>query len=79
MLTKSQIKILEKFLSHLKTAKLGYIRGVYHSDIQEVTPIYSSLGHKLKNPNCAECVLVMFKTLSIEYDKAIKKLKKEDE
>ena len=73
MITKEQYKTLQPFEQHLKTAKLGYIRGVYHSDIQTVLPIYSKLGHKLSNPNCADCVLTMFKVLGNEYDKYIKK------
>ena len=73
MITKEQYKTLQPFEQHLKTAKLGYIRGVYHSDIQTVLPIYSKLGDKLSNPNCADCVLTMFKVLGNEYDKYIKK------
>jgi hypothetical protein len=73
MITKEQFKTLQPFEQHLKTAKLGYIRGVYHSDIQMVLPIYHKLGYKLANPNCADCVLTMFKVLGNEYDKYIKK------
>lgn len=73
MITKEQYETLQPFEQHLKTAKLGYLRGVYHSDIQTVLPIYSKLGHKLSNPNCADCVLTMFKVLGNEYDKYIKK------
>ena len=73
MITKEQYRTLQPFEQHLKTAKLGYLRGVYHSDIQTVLPIYSKLGHKLSNPNCADCVLTMFKVLGNEYDKYIKK------
>jgi hypothetical protein len=73
MITKEQFKTLQPFERHLKTARLGYIRGVYHSDIQMVLPIYSKLGHKLTNPNCADCVLTMFKVLGDEYNKYIKK------
>lgn len=69
MITKEQFKTLQPFERHLKTARLGYIRGVYHSDIQMVLPIYSKLGYKLTNPNCADCVLTMFKVLGNEYDK----------
>lgn len=73
MITKEQYKTLKPFEQHLKTASLGYIRGVYHSDIQMVLPIYSKLGYKLTNPNCADCVLTMFKVLGNEYNKYIKK------
>lgn len=69
MITKEQYKELKPYEQHFKTAQLGYIRGVYHSDIQSVLPIYSKLGHKLSNPNCADCVLTMFKVLGVEYDK----------
>ena len=77
MLTKEQYKTLTPYEQHFTTAKLGYIRGVYHSDIQSVLPVYSSLGYKLTNPNCADCVLVMFKTLGIEYEKYKKRYGKE--
>lgn len=77
MITKEQYKSLQPYEHHFVTAKLGYIRGIYHSDIQSVLPIYSSLGHKLTNPHCADCVLVMFKTLGIEYDKYKKRYGKE--
>ena len=78
MITKEQFNTLQLFEQHFTTAKLGYIRGVYHSDIQAVLPIYSKLGYKLTNPNCADCVLVMFKTLGIEYEKYKKRYAKKE-
>lgn len=72
LLTKAQIKILEKYESHFQTAKNGYIRGIYYADIQEVLPVYTALGYKLSNPNCGECVLTMFKQLGEAYNKSIK-------
>lgn len=77
MLTKSQFNILRKYEQHFKTAKNGYIRGVYYNDIQEVLPIYTALGYKLTNPNCGDCVLVMFKQLGEHYNKSINKYNKE--
>lgn len=73
MITKEQHKILSQFEDHFKTSKLGYIRGVYSSDVITVTPIYHSLGHRLTNPNCSECVLNMFRVLGEEYDKYTKR------
>lgn len=69
MLTKTDLKTLQPYESHFKTAKLGYIRGIYHSDIQLLLPLYNKLGYKLNNPNCADCILVMFKKLGEAYDK----------
>jgi hypothetical protein len=69
MLNKKQIKILEPYSHHFQTAKLGYIRGIYYSDIQSVLPIYTELGYRLTNPNCGECVLVMFKKLGEIFEK----------
>ena len=69
MINKEQHKILSQFEPHFKSAKLGYVRGVYSSDITVLAPIYNSLGYKLSNPNCSGCVLTMFKTLGEEYEK----------
>ena len=70
-LNKQQIKSLEQYEPHFKTAKNGYIRGVYYNDISAVLPIYTALGYKLTNPNCGECVLTMFKQLADAYYKSI--------
>lgn len=75
MLTKTQYNTLKKYENHFKTAQHGYIRGVYYNDIQDVLPIYTALGQKLTNPNCGDCVLVMFKHLGIEFNKAKNKYK----
>lgn len=73
MISKEQYKTLSQFERHFKTAKLGYVRGVYSGDVITVTPIYHSLGHHLANPNCSECILSMFKILGDEYEKYIKR------
>ena len=69
MINKEQYQILSQYETHFRTSKHGYIRGVYSSDVITVTPIYNSLGHKLSNPNCSDCVLAMFKILGEEYEK----------
>lgn len=69
MLSKEQYKTLSQFEQHFQTAKHGYIRGVYSSDVITVAPIYSSLGYTLSNPSCSDCVLTMFKILGNEYEK----------
>lgn len=71
MMTKEQYNILKQYEKHFSTARYGYVRGIYSSDIQLVSPIYAQLGYKLSNPNCGECILVMFKNLGIEYNKYI--------
>ena len=44
LMTQDQYKVLSKYEQHFKTAELSYIRGIYHSDIIILTPIYNSLG-----------------------------------
>lgn len=67
MLSKAEYRALQPYSRHLKSSQNGYIRGVYHSDVQAVLPIYTKYGYKLSNPNCADCVLSMFKKLGEMY------------
>ena len=66
-LNKNELDILKRCERVFKTAKNGFIRGVYSSDINTVSPIYSKLGYALSNPSCNECVLLMFKQLGNIY------------
>lgn len=72
-LTSEQISILSNYEHHFQTASSNYLRGIYHDDIQTLSPIYESLGKTLRNQNCASCVLEMFKILGREYYKSTKK------
>lgn len=76
-MTKEQYKILKPYEKHFNTAKNSYIHGVYQSDISTLLPIYASLGGKLSNPNCSDCVLTMFRVLGREYEKYKKRYGKQ--
>lgn len=66
-LTKSEISTLEKYETHMKRARDGYVRGIYTTDLNVLEPIYNKLGHRLENRSCATCVLAMLKTLANQY------------
>lgn len=70
-LTKTQFKVLKKYDRFMKTARNGYVHGVYSNDVDELAPIYRKLGYQLTNPNCANCVLAMLINLSKHYYKYI--------
>lgn len=86
-LTKNDFEILDKYAVNFRNARNGFIRGVYHSDIVLLSPIYKSIGYELSNPSCSDCVLTMFKRLGTYYennkeiygDKKIRRKKKESE
>lgn len=67
VLSKSDIKTLKGYETHLKRAKDGYVRGIYSSDIDVLEPIYNRLGYHLENRHCAPCVLGMLRLLSEIY------------
>lgn len=75
-MTKTQYKTLKPYEKHFATAANNYIHGVYHSDIVILLPIYNTMGGKLTNMNCSDCILTMFKTLGREYNKYKKKYEK---
>jgi hypothetical protein len=68
-MTAEQFKVLSKYEKHFKTAEASYIRGIYHSDIIVLSPIYNALGYSIDNINCPDCILTMFKRLAKEYNK----------
>ena len=68
-MTKEQYKILKPYEKHFLSAQNNYIHGVYHSDVVALLPIYNSIGGKLTNMNCSDCLLTMFKALGREYNK----------
>lgn len=68
-LNKSDLKELERYEQHFKTAKSGYLHGIYNSDIQALIPLYSRLGYHISNISCNSCVLNMFKTIGNIYFK----------
>lgn len=86
-LTKNDFEILERYTSDFRNASNGFIRGIYHSDVILLLPIYKSIGYELSNPSCSDCVLTMFKRLGTYYeknkeiygDKKIRRKKKESE
>lgn len=86
-LTKSDLEILGKYETDFRNAKNGFIRGIYHSDVVLLSPIYKSIGYELSNPSCSDCILTMFKRLGTYYennkdiygDKKVKRKKKENE
>ena len=57
-MTKETYKKLKQFEAHLATAyNKHYIRSLTASEVEALAAIYSSLGYKLTNKNCGECVL----------------------
>lgn len=67
-MTATQFKTLEPYEKHFATAANSYIHGIYHSDITLLEPIYTQLGFRLDNVNCADCILTMFKRLGKAYN-----------
>lgn len=67
-LESKDIEILKKYENTFRTAKHGFIRGIYSSDINTVSPIYSKLGYTLTSSTCNDCVLTMFKQLGNIYN-----------
>lgn len=67
MLSENDYNILKQYEPHLKTAQVGYIRGLYSKDVEILSSVYSELGYKLSNRNCSSCVLGMCKVLSNLY------------
>ena len=68
-LSKSDIKTLKEYETHLRRAKDGYVRGIYTTDLNVLEPIYNRLGQRLENRNCSTCVLGMLTYLADEYYK----------
>lgn len=67
-LTKTDIKTLKEYSTHLQRAKDGYVRGIYDSDIIRLEPIYNKYGQHLENKHCASCVLGMLLFLANKLD-----------
>ena len=66
-LLKNEVKILAKYETHLKRALDGYVKGIYHSDLNELEPIYNRMGQHLENRSCSTCVLGMLIFLANKY------------
>lgn len=66
-LTPEHFTVLQKYESQMKTAPLGYIRGLYNANTLELAQIGSHYGITLDNPNCGSCVLSICKQLSKLY------------
>jgi hypothetical protein len=64
MLTQEHYNILLQYETQMKTAPLGYIRGLYSKDTKVLKEICSHYNIKLSNLNCASCVLGACKQLS---------------
>ena len=59
-MTKETYKKLKAYEAHLSTAYYKhYIRCLAASDVEALEAIYQSLGYKLGNRHCSECVLQM--------------------
>ena len=68
-LTKKDRTVLEQYEVHLKRAKDGYVRGIYSTDLDVLSPLYAKFGLHLENKNCSTCVLGMLQFLANKYYK----------
>ena len=68
-LTKKDRTVLEQYAVHLKRAKDGYVRGIYSTDLDVLSPLYAKFGLHLENKNCSTCVLGMLQFLANKYYK----------
>lgn len=68
-LNKKDKSVLEQYEVHLKRAVDGYVRGIYTTDLDVLTPIYAKFGLQLENKHCSTCVLGMMKFLATQYYK----------
>lgn len=66
-LTKADKTVLKKYETHLKRALDGYVRGIYESDIIQLSSIYNKYGEQLENKHCPTCVLGMIRFLANKY------------
>lgn len=67
MLTENDYNTLKTYETQMKTAPLGYVRGLYSKDTKVLKEICSHYNIKLSNPNCASCVLGAIKQISNLY------------
>lgn len=67
MLSENDYNILKSYEPHLKTAQVGYIRGLYSQDVKILQDVCSHYNIKLNNPNCSSCVLGAVKQLAKLY------------
>lgn len=66
-LSKKDRTVLEEYKVHLTRARDGYVRGIYSTDIDVLTPIYAKFGLHLENKHCSTCVLNMLQFLANKY------------
>lgn len=67
MLKQEHYNTLKSYETQMKTAPLGYVRGLYSKDVKILKEICSHYNIKLSNTNCASCVLGACKQLSKLY------------
>lgn len=65
--TKKERSVLEQYKIHLQRAKDGYVRGLYSTDLDVLSPLYAKFGMHLENKHCAACVLGMMQFLANKY------------